>query len=350
MDTLGAGAVLVTGGAGFIGSHTALALKAAGRTPVTFDNLSTGHRQAVQFGPFIHGDIRDEAALVEAMTEHRVTAVIHFASLIEVGASVARPDLFYEHNVRGTMTLLAAMRRAGVPRLVFSSSAAVYGEPRGADPLARLQEDAPKQPSSPYGDTKLACERMIAAHCAAFGLTGVALRYFNAAGGDPQGRIGEAHAPETHLIPLALDAALGRRGALTVFGADYPTPDGSCLRDYVHVQDLAAAHVLALGAKPGPQGFQAINIGTGRGHSVLEVVEAVARTLGRPVPHAVGERRPGDPASLVADAALAGAALNWTPRRSSLEQMVADAALWRSQPRFGLAPLQPEPLRAAAAA
>lgn len=329
------GAVLVTGGAGYIGAHTVKALAERGLKPIVFDDLSSGYEAAARWGVFVRGDIRDAAVLQATLERHGVTAVIHFAGLIEVGRSMARPDLFYDVNVMGTHVLLAAMRAAGVRRMVFSSSAAVYGE--GPDPAAgRLIGEAdPKDPSSPYGDTKLVGERMIAAHCAAFGLSAVALRYFNAAGSDPSGLIGEAHDPETHLIPLAADAALGRRPPLTVNGVDYPTPDGSCLRDYIHVCDLARAHIAALELDIPDGGFEAFNVGAGQGRSVLEIVEAVGQAVGRPVPHRIGPRRAGDPPSLVADLSRAREQLGWTPRCSSLEEIVSSAVAWRAAPAYG---------------
>ena len=326
--------VLVTGGAGFIGAHTAKALAERGYTPVVFDSLSSGFREAIRWGPLVEGDIRDRTALVHAMMEHQVGAVIHFAGLIEVGRSTQQPDLFWDVNGAGTTSLLSAMRECEVRRLVFSSSAAVYGQgDRG--PLEAIVEDAPKAPASPYGETKLAAEWMIAAQCRAYGLTAVALRYFNAAGADPSGLLGEAHEPETHLIPLAMAAGLGDGKPLTIFGDDFDTPDGTCLRDYIHVNDLAAAHVAALKVDLAPGAFEAVNIGTGRGHSVREVVSAVARALGRPVPHAVGARRDGDPPSLVADPSRAKALLGWEPVCSSLDQIVADALRWEGQPLYG---------------
>ncbi|WP_374472550.1 UDP-glucose 4-epimerase GalE [Phenylobacterium sp.] len=334
MDRGSKPAVLVTGGAGYIGAHTAKALHEQGFLPVVFDSLSSGFREAVRWGPFVHGDIRDAGALADAIDAHNVKAVIHFAGLIEVGRSVVKPDLFWEHNVGGTVTLLSTMREKGVNRLVFSSSAAVYGQ-GGRAALETIPEAAPKAPASPYGDTKLACEWMIEAQCRAYGLTAVALRYFNAAGADPSGLIGEAHEPETHLIPLAIAAALGDGKPLTVFGSDFDTPDGTCLRDYIHVNDLAAAHVEALKAELAPGAYEAVNVGTGVGASVLEVVEAVGRAVGRPVPHSVGARRAGDPPSLVADPARAGALLNWRPVCSSLDQIVSDALRWERSPQYG---------------
>ena len=335
MDITQKPAVLVTGGAGYIGAHAAQALAAAGCRPVVYDNLSSGFRDAVRWGPFVHGDIRDLAALSEAMVDHRVGAVLHFAGLIEVGRSTRRPDLFWDINVGGTAQVLAAMRAAGVPRLVFSSSAAVYGQAVPGGPPA-ISEDAPKSPSSPYGDTKLAGERLIAAHCRAFGLSAVALRYFNAAGADPAGRIGEAHDPETHLLPLAIAAALDDGAPLTVFGDDFDTPDGTCLRDYVHVVDLAEAHVAALRADLAPGAFDALNVGGGAGRSVREVIAAVGEVLGRAPRTLIGPRRDGDPASLVADTARAQARLGWTPSRSSLHQIVRDAGAWERNPAYGV--------------
>jgi UDP-glucose 4-epimerase/UDP-arabinose 4-epimerase len=328
------GAVLVAGGAGYIGAHTAKALHEQGYLPVVYDDLSSGSADAVRWGPLVQGDINDQAALGEAMAAHEVGAVIHFAGLIEVGRSMVRPDLFWAQNVAGTASLLAAMRERGVRRLVFSSSAAVYGQ-GGRGALDRIGEGDVKDPASPYGDTKLACERMIAAEARAFGLTAVALRYFNAAGADPSGLIGEAHEPETHLIPLAIAAALGDGKPLTVFGADFDTPDGTCLRDYVHVNDLAAAHVAALEAPLSEGAFEAVNIGAGRAYSVLEVIAAVEQALGTPVPHAVGARRAGDPPSLLAAVARAQEVLGWTPITSELGEIVRDAARWERAPAYG---------------
>jgi UDP-glucose 4-epimerase/UDP-arabinose 4-epimerase len=334
-------AVLVTGGAGYIGAHAAKALAESGFLPVVFDNLSSGHRGAVRWGDFVEGDIRDSDAVLAAIERYNVSAVMHFAGLIEVARSVARPDLFYDVNIAGTMTLLDAMRRASVRRLVFSSSAAVYGDGASSKGAGLIGEDSAKSPASPYGETKLAGERMIAAYCAAFGMSAVALRYFNAAGSDASGLIGEAHDPETHLIPLAIDAVLRRRPALTVFGVDYPTSDGSCLRDYVHVSDVAAAHVAALRMAQPEGSFEALNIGTGQGYSVLEVVAAVSRAAGRPVPHTISGRRAGDPPALIADPARATALLGWKPEVSSLAQIVESALAWRAAPTYGLRQDQP---------
>jgi UDP-glucose-4-epimerase GalE len=324
-------AVLVTGGAGFIGSHTAKALAEAGKRPVVFDNLSSGQRHAVQWGEFVHGDIRDSHALRETIERHDITGVIHFAGLIEVGRSMTRPDLFYDHNVGGTAALLSALKACAVTRLVFSSSAAVYGTYHVAAAGAAIPESAAKSPSSPYGETKLVGEWMIEAHCRAFGLQAIALRYFNAAGSDASGLIGEAHSPETHLIPLAIDAALGRGGPLTVFGRDFETPDGSCLRDYIHVSDLARAHVAALATPMEAGDFRALNVGTGRGHSVLEVIAAIDAAMGRQTPVLIGPRRAGDPASLVADVSLIGPYLQWSAAESSLGHIIETALRWRRE-------------------
>jgi UDP-glucose 4-epimerase/UDP-arabinose 4-epimerase len=327
-------AVLVTGGAGYIGAHTAKALHERGFMPVVFDNLQSGFREAVRWGPFVHGDIADAAALREAITAHDVKAVIHFAGLIEVGRSTKRPDIFWDVNVAGTVTLLTVMRECGVERLVFSSSAAVYGQSDRGSQAAIVEDDA-KAPVSPYGDTKLAAEWMIAAQCRAYGLRGVALRYFNAAGADPSGLIGEAHEPETHLVPLAIAAALGDGPSLTVFGQDFDTPDGTCLRDYVHVTDLASAHVAALEVELAKGAFEAVNIGTGEGCSVMQVLAAVGKAAGTPVPYAIGPRRAGDPPSLVASPDRARALLGWTPRHSSLDEIAADALRWERSPAYG---------------
>lgn len=328
------GAVLVAGGAGYIGPHTAKALAERGYLPVVYDNLASGSADAVRWGPLVQGDIKDTAALTAALLQHDIKAVIHFAGLIEVGRSTVRPDLFWEENVGGTASLLAAMREAGVGRLVFSSSAAVYGQ-GGRGSLDRIREGDVKDPASPYGDTKLAGELLIAGHARAFGITAVALRYFNAAGADPSGQIGEAHEPETHLIPLAIAAALGDGKPLTVFGADFDTPDGSCLRDYVHVNDLASAHIAALEVPLAQGAFEAVNIGAGRAYSVFEVIAAVERAVGVPVPHSVGARRAGDPPSLLADVSRAQSLLGWAPQTPDLDQIVRDAARWERNPAYG---------------
>lgn len=324
--------ILVTGGAGYIGSHTCKALAQAGIEPVVYDDLSNGHAEAVRWGPLVQGDVRDRDRLARTMSDHGVVGVIHFAGLIEVGRSMHRPDLYWDHNVNGVAAVLAAMRDTGVARLIFSSTAAVYGTPAG---LSALSETDVLNPINPYGDSKLAGERMIAANCAAFGMEAVALRYFNASGADPDGELGEAHDPETHLIPLAIEAALTGSKPLTVFGRDFPTDDGFCVRDYIHVADLARAHVLALGLPTVNQGFEAMNLGRGRGTSVLEVIEAIGEACGRAPVYSVGERRAGDPPILVADPTRAMQRLSWKPDISDFQTIVDTAVAWRRNRRFG---------------
>lgn len=322
----------MTGGAGYIGSHTCKALALAGYEPVVYDDLSNGHAEAVLWGPLVRGDVRDAERLVATMSQYNIAGVIHFAGLIEVGRSMHRPDLYWDHNVNGVAAVLAAMRRADVCRMVFSSTAAVYGTP---SKVGLLSETDPLSPINPYGDTKLAAERMIAANCAAFGLEAVALRYFNASGADLEGQIGEAHCPETHLIPLAIEATLANSQPLTVFGSDFPTPDGFCVRDYVHVSDLARAHVLALELDHIEGGFEVMNLGRGVGASVAEVIEAVGTACGRAPVYAIGPRRAGDPPMLVADPSQARARLNWRPEFEDLQTIIDTAVAWRRGRRFG---------------
>jgi UDP-arabinose 4-epimerase len=315
--------VLVTGGAGYIGSHACKALANAGYTPVVYDSLVYGHEWAVKWGPFERGDILDAARLAEVFGKHRPSAVMHFAAFAYVGESVTDPAKYYRNNVVGTLNLLDAMRTAGVDKLVFSSTCATYGSPAETP----IREDMPQAPINPYGASKLMIERVLADYAAAYGLKSVALRYFNAAGADPDGEVGEDHEPETHLIPLAL-AAAGMGPKLILHGDDYETPDGTCIRDYVHVSDIAEAHVLALKALEAGSALRpAYNLGGGAGASVAEVIAAAARVTGRPVPFTVGPRRPGDPPVLVADASLAAADLGWRPRHD-LEQMLATAWGW----------------------
>lgn len=319
--------VLVTGGAGYIGSHACKALAAGGYLPVAFDNLSIGNRWAVRWGPLERGDILDAARLHEVFKAHRPAGVMHFAALALVGESMQAPGLYYRVNVGGALNLIEACRIHAVPAFVFSSTCAIYGTPARL-PIA---EDAPPAPINPYGASKLMVERILEDYAMAHGLRFMALRYFNAAGADPEGELGEARDVETHLIPLALEAALGRRPPLAVFGEDYPTPDGTAIRDYIHVSDLAAAHVRALdrllaGAAPAK-----LNLGTGQGYSVRQVLEAAGRAAGRPVPHAVAPRRAGDPPELVADPRSAFALFGQDlTRRSSLEEIVATAWAWHA--------------------
>jgi len=316
--------VLVTGGAGYIGSHAAGALAEAGHGVVVYDNLSAGHREAVGAAPFVEGDIRDTAALRAALRAHQVGAVLHFAAWLSVGDSVADPAGYYDNNVTGALSVLRAMASESVPALVFSSTCAVYGEPE-TTPIA---EDHPTRPVNAYGETKLAIERALPHFRRAYGLRATSLRYFNAAGADPTGRLGEDHDPEYHLIPRAIDAALGGP-PLQVFGEDYPTDDGTCLRDYVHVSDLADAHVLALEALLDGAPGSVYNLGNGRPVSVRDVLSAVERVTGRVVPCERAARRAGDPAILFAASDRVRADLGWVPRLQALDRIVDTAWRWR---------------------
>lgn len=322
--------VLVTGGAGYIGAHACKRLAAAGHEPIVFDNLRTGWRQAVRYGPLAEGDLLRPEDLDRAFAAHRPDAVMHFAALSVVGESQSQPALYWRNNVAGTLNLVEAMLRADVRQLVFSSTAAVYGEPD----MALIPETASKQPTNTYGATKLAIEAMLADVERGNGLRAVVFRYFNVAGADPDRDIGEQHRPETHLVPLVLQAAAGERPAITIFGDDYATPDGTCVRDYVHVEDIAAAHALALEWLRDGGASQTLNLGTGRGYSVREVIDAAARVTGRDIPRTTGARRPGDPRQLVCDASRAGAVLGWRPRRSDIDTMVADAWAWHGGPGY----------------
>ncbi len=319
--------ILVTGGAGYVGSHACKALAAAGYRPVVYDNLSRGHRQAVRWGPFVEGDLHDGTRLATALSSHGVTAVMHFAAFAYVGESVADPETYYANNLGGTLALLGAMRKTGVETIVFSSTCAVYGVP---DTLP-IGETTAKAPLNPYGETKLAIERALHWYAGAYGTRYAALRYFNAAGADPQGEIGEDHEPETHLIPLILRAALGSGDPIQIYGTDYPTRDGTAIRDYIHVSDLADAHVRALGHLAAGGDSAALNLGTGRGYSVREVIAAVERIGGRKVPQREAARRQGDPPELVADPALALSRLGWQPRHSDLDTIIATALAWETR-------------------
>jgi UDP-glucose-4-epimerase GalE len=316
-------AVLVTGGAGYIGSHAAKALDAAGYRVIVYDNLVAGHRAAVKHGELVEGDIADVPLLRAVMREHQVVGVMHFAAFLDVGESVREPIRYYRNNVIGALGVLEAMAAENVRNFVFSSTCATYGEPIETP----ITEAHPQKPINSYGETKLAVEHALPHLQAAHGLCWVALRYFNASGADPDGEIGEDHSPEIHLIPRTIEAATGGRG-LQVFGDDYPTPDGTCLRDYVHVTDLADAHVRALEALRDTGKSGAYNLGTGRPHSVREVIDAVERITGRTVPWSLAPRRPGDPAVLYASAHKAHAELHWTPRYADLDTIVRTAWDW----------------------
>ncbi len=321
--------VLVTGGAGYIGSHTVKALVEAGHHVVVFDDLSTGHRASVAGVPFVQGDVTRREDLLDALKRYSIDAVMHFAAKSLVGESMQDPAKYYVNNVAGGVTLLEALREAGVETIIFSSTAAVYGEPESIP----IPEEHPLRPTSVYGRTKLMFEQMLEDYRRVYGLRYAALRYFNAAGADPGGQIGEDHDPETHLIPIVLQAALGQREAVTIFGTDYDTPDGTCIRDYIHVTDLADAHVLALEALKagGPGGVY--NLGNGNGFSVRQVIEAAERVVGAKIPVKEGDRRAGDPAVLVASSEKARRELGWKPRFTDLDEIVRTAWQWhRSHP------------------
>jgi UDP-arabinose 4-epimerase len=320
--------ILVTGGAGYVGSHACKALAGAGYRPVVYDNLARGHREAVRWGPLVEGDLHDRARLAAALSAHQVTAVMHFAAFAYVGESVADPEIYYANNLGGTLALLGAMRETGVERIVFSSTCAIYGVPDQVP----IRETCANAPLNPYGETKLAIERALHWYAAAYGMRYAALRYFNAAGADPAGETGEDHEPETHLIPLILRAAHGRGDPIQIYGTDYPTPDGTAIRDYIHVSDLAEAHLRALGHLAAGGDSVALNLGTGRGHSVREVIAAVERVGGRKVPQREAARRPGDPPELVADPALALSRLGWQPRHSDLDTIISTALAWETRP------------------
>jgi UDP-arabinose 4-epimerase len=316
--------VLVTGGAGYVGSHACSALRNAGFTPVTYDNLSRGFRSLVRYGPFEQGDILDEARVSEVLNRYRPGAVMHFAALAYVGESVDVPLEYYRNNFSGALSLLSAMRSCGVDRFVFSSTCAVYGTPE-TQPMA---ETLPLAPINPYGRSKLMVEQALADAGAAYGIRSVSLRYFNASGALPSGEIGELHDPETHLIPRALMAANGEVDAIDIFGTDYPTPDGTAIRDYIHVCDLAAAHVSALHYLENGGETTALNLGTGHGYSVREVLDSVTRVTGVQPAFRMAARRPGDPAMLVADAAAAKRVLRFAPQWTDLDGIVASAWKW----------------------
>ncbi|KPF68683.1 UDP-galactose-4-epimerase [beta proteobacterium AAP99] len=313
--------VLIAGGAGYIGSHMVKWLSQRGLQTVTVDNLSSGHRDAVQFGEFIQLDLADRDALRALFASHHFDAVMHFASSIQVGESVQKPSLYYANNVVNTLILLDEMRAAGVNRFIFSSTAATFGEPK----YTPIDEKHPQQPLSPYGRSKLMVEQILEDYERAYGLRSVCLRYFNAAGADPAAELGERHDPETHLIPIALEVAGDLRPQLSVFGTDYDTPDGTCIRDYVHIVDLCQAHGLALDRLLDGKGSGRYNLGNGQGFSVRQVIGCVEQVCGRKLKVAYGDRRAGDPAVLVADATLARQGLGWVPEYADLGQIVSHA-------------------------
>jgi len=318
--------ILVCGGAGYIGSNMTALLAREGHEPVVFDNFSKGHRTAVAKVRVVPGDLADRTALTQTLRESGIEAVMHFAAFIEVGESVREPLRYYHNNLSNTENVLSAMEAAGVTKFVFSSTAAVYGTPRRV-PIA---EDDPKEPINPYGETKLAVERMCRYQAQAGKLRFAALRYFNACGAGNNGRLGEDHRPESHLIPLTIQAALGKRADIKVYGTDYPTPDGTCIRDYIHVEDLCRAHLLALN-RLDEQPELVYNLGNGQGYSVRQVIDAVRRVSGRDFRVVAVERRPGDPAVLTSDATKARTELGWRTERPGLEQMVETAWKWHTE-------------------
>ncbi len=322
--------VLVTGGAGYIGSHACKALKAAGYTPVTYDNLITGWQDAVKFGPFEQGDLLDRARLDEVFAKYAPVAVMHFAALSQVGDSMKDPGAYWRNNVVGSLNLIEAAIAAGCLQFVFSSTCATYGEQDGVT----LDENCVQQPLNSYGASKRAIEDMLVNFGQSHGLRSVIFRYFNVAGADPEGEVGEFHRPETHLIPLMLDAIDGKRAALTIFGTDYDTPDGTCIRDYVHVCDLVDAHVLGVNWLENGKKSRVFNLGTGTGFSVRDVVAHSAEVTNRPVPITEGPRRPGDATKLVSGSIRAIEELGWTPQRSTLRQMITDAWRWHQSGHY----------------
>ncbi|UOE94958.1 UDP-glucose 4-epimerase GalE [Alkalihalobacillus sp. LMS39] len=316
--------ILVTGGAGYIGSHTALYLQQQNEDVIILDNLQKGHQEAVLNTPFYKGDLRDEAVLDEIFTKHNITSVIHFAANSLVGESVTAPLEYYENNVIGSYTLVKKMVEHNVKQIVFSSTAATYGEPESVP----IQESDPTIPTNPYGETKLAIEKLLKWADGAYGLKSVCLRYFNAAGADPEGRIGEDHTPESHLIPLVLQVALGQRETIKIFGDDYPTEDGSCVRDYIHVMDLAQAHYLALKKLETTNESGIYNLGNGTGFSVKEVIDVCREVTKKEIKAEIAERRAGDPAVLIASSEKAKQELGWKPNYADLNQIIEHAWTW----------------------
>ena len=324
--------ILVVGGARYIGKQTVRFLLAAGHQVTVYDNLSRGHREAVPDGLLVEGELTDRSKLVSVFREHQIESVMHFAAFALVNESVNDPSLYYRNNVIAALELLEAMKEAEVKKIVFSSTTATYGEPEAMP----ISEATPQQPINPYGFTKLVIERALADYATAYGFGYAALRYFNAAGAHPDGMIGEDHDPESHLIPVVLQVALGQREQITVFGDDFATPDGTCLRDYIHVDDLASAHLRALEQIEPGKGI-CVNLGTGRGTSVREIVEACRKVTGHPIPTVMGDRRAGDPAELVADNRLAKKLLDWTPKYESVESIVETAWRWHKSHPNGFA-------------
>ena len=323
-------AILVCGGAGYIGSHINKQLNREGYETIVFDNLVYGHREAVKWGTFIEGDLANEAEIEAVFSAHKIDAVFHFAAYAYVGESVTEPEKYYYNNVVNTLNLLKVMKRHGCNKLIFSSTCATYGEPKKVP----ITEDMPQNPINPYGMTKLTVERILKDYQKAYGLQSAVLRYFNAAGADPDGEIGESHHPETHLIPLVLDAASGKREDIKVFGTDYDTPDGSCVRDYIHVADLADVHIRALHYLEEGNPGDFFNLGNTIGTSVLEVVESVKRVTGREFTVTLSDRRQGDPARLVGSSDKARKVLGWEPKYGEIDAIVAHAWKWHQNAEY----------------
>jgi UDP-glucose 4-epimerase len=315
--------ILVTGGAGYVGSHVGCLLSATGHEIWNYDNLSRGHRAAVPEGRLIEGDVGDTAHVVAAIKDKKIDAVMHFAAFALVGESVETPHIYYRNNVIAALNLLEAVRQTNVNKFVFSSTTATYGEPA----TMPITEDERQEPINPYGFSKLVMEKALGDYAQAYGLGYAALRYFNAAGASPDGDIGEDHDPESHLIPIVLQVALGQRDSISIFGDDYPTPDGTCIRDYIHVNDLGTAHLKSLERLEPGRGLQ-LNLGTGQGHSVREVIEACRRVTGHEIPELIAARRPGDPPELVADSSKAQELLDWKPEFTTIESIVETAWKW----------------------
>jgi len=324
--------VLVVGGAGYIGSHAVRLLIQAGHQVVVYDNLSRGHAQAVPQGTLVQGELADREKVIATLRDHKIDAVMHFAAFALVNESVNDPALYYRNNVIAALELLEAMRAADVKQIVFSSTTATYGEPE----TVPIPETTPQQPINPYGFTKLVIERALADYAAAYGFAYAALRYFNAAGAHPDGSIGEDHDPESHLIPIVLQVALGQRESITVFGDDYATPDGTCIRDYIHIDDLGEAHLRALERLEPGKGI-CVNLGTGRGTSVREIIDACREVTGHPIPEVMGQRRAGDPPKLVADARLAKQLLGWEAKYTDAKDIIETAWRWHQSHPQGYA-------------
>jgi len=317
--------ILVVGGAGYIGAHMCKNLHAEGYTPIVLDNLSRGHREAVQWGPFFQGNMDDTALLQSVFSENKIEAVMHFAAFAYVGESVTDPGMYYRNNVAAPLILLQQMAEYGISRFIFSSTCAIYGEPVKIP----MDESHPKSPINPYGRGKFMVEQILDDFKLAHGIESVCLRYFNAAGADPEGMIGEDHSPETHLIPLALEVALGKREKLTIFGDDYPTKDGTCIRDYIHIEDICQAHLGGLcRMKDGTAVSAKYNLGNGNGYSVKEVLDTARLITGHDIPAQIGPRRPGDPAELIGSAELATRELGWKPKYPDLKAIIETAWNW----------------------